>query len=167
MVELPAGQFVRAEELSSSLVMYWHPPVEGGVLVCRGAVERRSVRRTKSLLRPYLYAVGGSYGGNFLSSVERYDEEKDEWEAVADMSTARYGAGACVLGGRLYAVGGCDDGNNVLSSVERYNEEKDEWEAVADMGTTRFRVGVAASRFAIDLPYTGAGVAAPSLDDYY
>ena len=62
-------------------MMYWHPPVEGGVLVCRGAVERRSVRRTKSLLRPYLYAVGGSVGGvfdNVLSSVERYDEEKDE-----------------------------------------------------------------------------------------
>ena len=95
MVELPAGQFVRAEELSSSLVMYWHPPVEGGVLACKGAVERRSVRRTKSLLRPYLYAVGGlDDGDNRLSSVERYDEEKDEWEAVADMSTARFGAGA-------------------------------------------------------------------------
>ena len=108
MVELPAGQFVRAEELSSSLVMYWHPPVEGGVLVCRGAVERRSVRRTKSLLRPYLYAVGGvDDGDNELSSVERYDEEKEEWEAVADMSTARCGAGACVLGGRLYAVNYC------------------------------------------------------------
>ena len=94
MVELPAGQFVRAEELSSSLVMYWHPPVEGGVLVCRGAVERRSVRRTKSLLRPYLYAVGGCAGvGIDLSSVERYNEEKDEWEAVADMSTARFRVG--------------------------------------------------------------------------
>ena len=122
VVELPAGQFVRAEELSSSLVMYWHPPVEGGVLACRGAVERRSVKRTKSLLRPYLYAVGGwNDDDDRLSSVERYDEEKDEWEAVADMSTARFGAGACVLGGRLYAVGGCDDYNN-LSSVERYDE---------------------------------------------
>ena len=118
MVELPAGQFVRAEELSSSLVMYWHPPVEGGVLACRGAVERRSVRRTKSLLRPYLYAVGGyNVRNRRLSSVERYDEEKDEWEAVADMSTARVQAGACVLGGRLYAVGGCDGDNNYLSSV--------------------------------------------------
>ena len=39
------------------------------------------------------------------------------------------------------------------------------WEVVADMGIERFCPGVAASRFAIDLPYTGAGVAAPSLDD--
>jgi len=60
-----------------------------------------------------LYAVGGyDDGENVLSSVERYDEEKDEWEAVADMSTARYDAGACVLGGRLYAVGGRDDEDN-------------------------------------------------------
>ena len=67
--------------------------------------------------------------------MERYDEEKDEWEAVADMSTARDGAGAChaVLGGRLYAVGGGDDGDNYISPVERYDEEKDEWETVADM----------------------------------
>ena len=27
-------------------------------------------------------------------SPERYDEEKGEWEAVADMVTARYGVGA-------------------------------------------------------------------------
>ena len=81
------------------------------------------------------------------------------------MSTARFGAGACVLGGRLYAVGGRDDGYKLLSSVERYDEEKDEWEAVADMSTARFRVGVAASSLVVDLPHTGADVAASSLDD--
>ena len=135
------------------------------MLVCGGAVERRSVKRTKSLLRPYLYAVGGFAGvGNGLSSVERYDEEKDEWKAVADMSTARFGFDACVLGGRLYAVGGCDDGGNKLSSVERYDEEKDQWEAVTGMGSVRARIGVAASRFVVDLPHTG-DVAASSLDD--
>ena len=83
------------------------------------------------------------------------------------MSTARYDAGAWLCVGQAYAVGGYADGDNLLSSVERYDEEKDEWEVVADMGIERFCVGVAASRFAIDLPYTGSGadVAAPSLDD--
>ena len=39
-----------------------------------------------------------------------------------DMSTARSGAGACVLSGRLYAVGGVDGSFNLkLSSVERYD----------------------------------------------
>ena len=79
------------------------------------------------------------------------------------MSTASY-AGACVLGGRLYAVGGFA-GGNVLSSVERYDEEKDEWEAVADMSTGRSAVSVAASSSVVDLPDTGADVAASSLDD--
>ena len=36
-----------------------------------------------------LYVVGGFAVGNASSSVERYDEEKDQWEAVADMGTAR------------------------------------------------------------------------------
>ena len=61
------------------------------------------------------------------------------------------GASACVLGGRLYAVGGYDCPNR-LSSVERYDEEKDEWEAVADMGTARCAVGVVASSSVVDLP---------------
>ena len=51
------------------------------MLVCRGAAERS--------------AVGGvDNADNYLSSVERYDEEKNEWEAVADLNTARCGAGA-------------------------------------------------------------------------
>ena len=55
--------------------------------------------------------IGYDGGGNRLFSVERYDEEKDEWEAVTDMNNAREGAGACVLGGRVYAVGGSGGGN--------------------------------------------------------
>ena len=74
-------------------------------------------------------------------------------------------AQVCWARGRLYAVGGCDDGDNDLSSVERYDEEKDEWEAVADMSTARYCAGVAASSLVVDLPHTGADVAASSLDD--
>ena len=113
-----------------------------------------------------LYAVGGSGAGNrMLSCVERYDEEKNEWEAVADMGSVRCGVGVCVLGGRMYAVGGKDAAGNALASVERYDEAKNEWEAVVDMGTARFCVGVAASSLVVDLPHTGAGVVASSLDD--
>ena len=140
-VELPAGHFVRAEELSSSPVMYWHPPVEGTVPVSRMDVERRSVKKTRPMAKGHVYAVGGLNGNRDLSSVERYDEEKNEWEAVASMGTRRQGLGACVLGRRLYAVGGYD-GNRRLSCVERYDEEKNEWEAVADMGSARGGVGV-------------------------
>ena len=47
----------------------------------------------------------------------------------------------CVLGGRLYAVGGWD-GSKHLLSVERYDEGKDEWQVVASMGSKRSSLGV-------------------------
>jgi hypothetical protein len=90
-----------------------------------------------------LYAVGGSDEyGNPLSSVERYDEAKEQWEVIASMGSARYGVGVCVLGSRLYAVGGEEEDDNSLSSVERYDEAKDQWEEVASMSTARFLPGV-------------------------
>jgi hypothetical protein len=57
--------------------------------------------------------------------VERYDAGKDEWQVVASMGSKRSEIGVCVLGGRLYAVGG-HSGSSILSSVERYDEGKDE-----------------------------------------
>ena len=75
------------------------------------------------------------------TSVERYDEKGDKWEAVAFMSTGRSYVGVCVMGGRLYAVGGFD-GGSCLSSMERYNEGEDKWELVASMSSKRFGVGV-------------------------
>ena len=57
--------------------------------------------------------LGEDADGNVLASVERYDEAKNEWEAVADMGTARKGVAVCVLGGCLYAVGGYD-GRRIL-----------------------------------------------------
>jgi hypothetical protein len=77
-----------------------------------------------------------------LSSVERYDEAKEQWEVIASMSSARYGLGVCVLGGRLYAVGGQDEDGNSLSSLERYDEAKDQWEVVTSMSTARACLGV-------------------------
>ena len=90
-----------------------------------------------------LYAVGGQDRyDNTLSSVERCDEEKDQWEATATMNTAWSCAGVCVLGGRMYAVGGFDADGCVVSSVERYDEAKGQWEVVANMNSVRCGYGV-------------------------
>jgi len=95
-----------------------------------------------------LYTVGDMHATyNTLSSVKRYDEEKDGWEAVVDMSTARFGTGACVHVGYTFACSWrlwCWPNN--LSFVKRYGEKKDDWEAVADMstGVARDGPGVAA-----------------------
>lgn len=41
-----------------------------------------------------LIAVGG-YDGNYLRNVEKYDEENNEWSALAPINYSR--AGACVV----------------------------------------------------------------------
>ena len=81
-----------------------------------------------------IYALGG-YDGNALNSVERYDPGPHTWTTVSQMSTARSGHAAAVLGGHLYALGG-NDGTN-LNSVERYDAGPNTWIAVAPMSTVR------------------------------
>jgi len=101
-----------------------------------------------------LYAVGGWDNGVQLSSVERYDEDKDQWEMVESMNSKRKGVGVCVSGGRLYAVGG--DGvyglGGALSSVERYDEDKNHWEMIASMTVARTYLGVGATYTQHDFP---------------
>lgn len=56
-------------------------------------------------MNQYIYVVGGYDGENQLSSVERYNTEKDEWEFVAPVRTARSALSVSVLDGKLYALG--------------------------------------------------------------
>jgi hypothetical protein len=108
-------------------VMYVHPGAQP-VCVLEPVEETSIVTKTRPVSNGKMFAIGGGGGAedNRLSSVERYDEEKDQWEAVASMGIERFGVDACVLGGRVYAIGGIDNGGNNLSSVERYDEEKDQ-----------------------------------------
>ena len=84
--------------------------------------------------------------GEPLTSVERYDEGEDKWEAVASMSSERVFFGVGVLCGRLYVMGGQDiDSEDQLASVERYDEGANKWEEVAEMRSWRMSLGVAAA----------------------
>ena len=56
-------------------------------------------------LGQYIYAVGGYDGKSQLSSVERYDIERDIWEPVSSVSVARSALSLTALGGKLYAMG--------------------------------------------------------------
>ena len=51
--------------------------------------------------------------------VERYNPEKDEWELVSSLNTARRALSAVTLPDGIYVIGGFD-GFNYLSSVEKY-----------------------------------------------
>lgn len=59
----------------------------------------------------------------------RYDPKTDTWTTVASLSIARDAVGVCLLGDRLYAVGGYD-GQSYLSTVESYDAQNNEWTEV-------------------------------------
>ncbi|KAF5897404.1 kelch-like protein 5 isoform X1, partial [Clarias magur] len=79
----------------------------------------------------FLYAIGGhdapasSLASRLSDCVERYDPKTDTWTAVAPMSVSRDAVGVCLLGDRLYAVGGYD-GQVYLNTVEAYDPQTNE-----------------------------------------
>uniref|UniRef100_A0A8C2U425 Kelch like family member 5 n=1 Tax=Coturnix japonica TaxID=93934 RepID=A0A8C2U425_COTJA len=86
----------------------------------------------------FLYAIGGhdAPASNLTSRlsdcVERYDPKTDMWTAVASMSISRDAVGVCLLGDKLYAVGGYD-GQTYLNTVESYDPQTNEWTQVAPL----------------------------------
>uniref|UniRef100_A0A3B3RLP9 Kelch-like family member 5 n=1 Tax=Paramormyrops kingsleyae TaxID=1676925 RepID=A0A3B3RLP9_9TELE len=86
----------------------------------------------------FLYAIGGhdapasSLTSRLSDCVERYDPKTDTWTTVAPMSISRDAVGVCLLGDRLYAVGGYD-GQVYLNTVEAYDPQTNQWEQVAPL----------------------------------
>lgn len=59
----------------------------------------------------------------------RYDPKTDMWTTVSSLSVSRDAVGVCLLGDRLYAVGGYD-GQSYLNTVESYDAQNNEWTEV-------------------------------------
>lgn len=59
----------------------------------------------------------------------RYDPKTDMWTTVSSLSVPRDAVGVCLLGDRLYAVGGYD-GQAYLNAVESYDAQNNEWTEV-------------------------------------
>ncbi|NXU78896.1 KLHL1 protein, partial [Oreotrochilus melanogaster] len=80
----------------------------------------------------FLYAVGGhdapasNHCSRLLDYVERYDPKTDTWTMVAPLSMPRDAVGVCLLGDKLYAVGGYD-GQTYLNTMEAYDPQTNEW----------------------------------------
>ncbi|XP_067903795.1 kelch-like protein 4 isoform X1 [Heterodontus francisci] len=80
----------------------------------------------------FLYAVGGhdapasNHCSRLSDCVERYDPKTDTWTNVAPLSVPRDAVGVCLLGDKLYAVGGYD-GQTYLNTVESYDAQNNEW----------------------------------------
>lgn len=59
----------------------------------------------------------------------RYDPKTDTWTMVAPLSMPRDAVGVCLLGDKLYAVGGYD-GQTYLNTMEAYDPQTNEWTQV-------------------------------------
>jgi len=91
----------------------------------------------------FLYAVGGhdapavtNPNQSRFSCMERYDTATDTWTIVASLSIGRDAIGVCVLGERLFAVGGYD-GSGYLPLVESYDSRENCWRQEASLKTGR------------------------------
>lgn len=90
-----------------------------------------------------LYAVGGSEGLKYHSSVECYDPDTDRWINVKEMHYKRLAVGVAVVNRLLYAIGGYD-GIERHRSAECYHPENNEWTMISPMNIPRSGAGVAA-----------------------
>ncbi|XP_044835858.1 kelch-like protein 1 isoform X2 [Mauremys mutica] len=90
----------------------------------------------------FLYAVGGhdapasNHCSRLLDYVERYDPKTDTWTMVAPLSMPRDAVGVCLLGDKLYAVGGYD-GQTYLNTMESYDPQTNEWMQMASLNIGR------------------------------
>lgn len=95
-----------------------------------------------------LYAFGGLTDewriGRATAQSWRYDPDRRRWTELADMPTARGGAGVAVVGKRIYVVGGIA-GTVSLDAVESFDTRTGRWSRHAPMPTRRDHLGVAAS----------------------
>ena len=95
------------------------------------------------VINGFLYAVGGHDAPavsnpqqSRFNCMERYDPSTDTWTMVASLSVGRDAIGVCVLGEKLFAVGGYD-GAGYLGLVEAYDSRENVWREVASLCTGR------------------------------
>ena len=97
-VSMPNGVWVKVQ-CCEDPVMYVHPAADT-VPVLEAVEEAVVVTKTRPMNNGTLHAVGGGINWDpylVFSSVGLYDEDKNQWEAVASMDSARCGAGVAVI----------------------------------------------------------------------
>jgi len=99
-----------------------------------------------------VYAFGGVTAGHpgaewNPSTLEVYDPATDTWTTRARMPVATCVAGACVLNGKIYVMGGVPGGlvhDPAVSTVQEYDPATDTWKRKANLPTARACLSVSA-----------------------
>jgi large repetitive protein len=93
-----------------------------------------------------LYVFGGSTGpfSGAVSNAAVFDPGDQSWTTLDSMPTARGGATAQLVGGKIYVAGGMGANGGSLATVDVYDPATDSWSTAASMGTARDNPGSAA-----------------------
>ena len=110
-----------------------------------------------------IYVFGGvtaeSEAVRNASGLDVYDAATDTWKTQPLITRTRTAAGACVMGGKIFVVGGADRSrpeDSALATVEQYDPVKGTWTRKANLPTPR--VFLAASATNDKIYAAGGGV---------
>jgi N-acetylneuraminic acid mutarotase len=92
-----------------------------------------------------LYAFGGSTAAfsGAVANAAVFDPTLGTWTALAAMPTARGGAAAQAIGGKIFVVGGMAANGASVDTVEVYDPQTNAWTPAASMSTRRDNPGSA------------------------
>jgi Kelch motif len=102
--------------------------------------------------RGNVYVAGGYAGAHgptdAVSTLYRYDPQRDHWTRLRPMPTARAALAFGALDGKLYATGG-SDGRRALAALEIYDIARDRWSRGPSLAIAREHLAgaVLAGRF--------------------
>ena len=117
----------------------------------RASMPTKRQSAASGVIAGKLYVAGGvklpdsGFIFDVLANLEAYDPVSNSWTTLAAMPTARSAAGAGVVNGILYVMGGAIDSSTIdsVSTVEAYDPATNTWSTKSPMPTPRHQVGVA------------------------
>ena len=66
-----------------------------------------------------------------LCCFDRYSPVNNTWQKISNMRVPRRSCGVCLIGDRIYVVGGVCGNYEDKKTVEVYNPDRDEWTEVS------------------------------------
>jgi hypothetical protein len=89
------------------------------------SMKRNRVFGNLMVVEDRLYAVGGDVdeaGDQVTRTIERYDEERGQWQLVASFTDERRGFSTCPVGHKIFVFGGS------FSQNDNYDSYRDTWD---------------------------------------
>uniref|UniRef100_A0A663FB43 Kelch like family member 1 n=1 Tax=Aquila chrysaetos chrysaetos TaxID=223781 RepID=A0A663FB43_AQUCH len=134
--------YLKQQQLCDVILIAGNRKIPAHRLVLSSVSDYFAAMFTMATCDGFLYAVGGhdapasNHCSRLLDYVERYDPKTDTWTMVAPLSMPRDAVGVCLLGDKLYAVGGYD-GQTYLNTMEAYDPQTNEWTQMASLNIGR------------------------------